>query len=80
MNIGDTFTTGPKEAAYVINELVKPNAVIASHVNEVATKGGKVLPGTKTETFIKAVKVPVHLPLSGRTMSFDSAGKCVAGC
>ena len=42
MNIGDIFTTGPKEAAYVINELVKPNAVIASHVNEVATKGGKV--------------------------------------
>ncbi len=80
MNIGDGFTTGPKEAAYVINELVKPNAVIVSHVNEVATKGGKVLPGTKTETFIKAVKVPVHLPLSGKTMSFDRAGKCVAGC
>lgn len=80
MNIGDNFTTGPKEAAYVINELVKPNIVIPSHVNEVATKGGKVLPGTKTETFIKAVKVPVHLPLSGRTMSFDNAGKCVAGC
>ena len=80
MNIGGIFTTGPKEAAYVINELVKPNAVIPSHVNEVATKGGKVLPGTKTETFVKAVKVPVHLPLSGKTMSFDSAGKCVAGC
>ena len=80
MNIGGTFTTGPKEAAYVINELMKPNAVIASHVNEVATKGGKVLPGTKTETFVKAVKVSVHLPLSGKTMSFDNAGKCVAGC
>ena len=80
MNIGGTFSTGPKEAAYVINDLVKPNAVIASHVNEVATKGSKVLPGTKTETFVKAVKVPVHLPLSGKTMAFDSAGKCVAGC
>jgi L-ascorbate metabolism protein UlaG (beta-lactamase superfamily) len=80
MNIGGTFTTGPKEAAYVINELVKPNAVIASHVNEVATKGGKVVPGTKTDTFVKAVKVPVQLPLSGKTMEFDSAGKCVAGC
>jgi L-ascorbate metabolism protein UlaG (beta-lactamase superfamily) len=80
MNIGDTFTTGPKEAAYVINELVKPNAVIASHANEVATKGGKVVSGSKTETFIKATKVPVHLPLSGKTMSFDGAGKCVAGC
>jgi L-ascorbate metabolism protein UlaG (beta-lactamase superfamily) len=80
MNIGDTFTTGPTEAAYVINDLVKPVSVVASHANEVATKGGKVLPGTKTETFVKAVKVPVHIPLSGRMMEFDSDGKCVNGC
>jgi L-ascorbate metabolism protein UlaG (beta-lactamase superfamily) len=80
INIGDTFTTGPLEAAYVINELVKPVSVIASHANEVATKGGKVLPGTKTETFGKAVAVPVHIPLSGKTMEFDNSGKCVAGC
>ncbi len=80
MNIGDNFTTGPVEAAYVINDLVKPNAVIASHANEVATKGGKVVPGSKTETFMKAVKVPVHIPLSGKTMEFDNGGKCVAGC
>jgi L-ascorbate metabolism protein UlaG (beta-lactamase superfamily) len=80
MNIGDGFTTGPKEAAYVINELVKPAAVIASHANEVATSGGKVLPGTKTEAFTKAVTVPVHVPLSGKTMEFDEGGKCAAGC
>ena len=80
MNIGDTFTTGPTEAAFVINELVKPNAVIASHANELATKNGKVVAGTKTEAFIKATGVPVHLPLSGRTMEFNSDGKCVAGC
>jgi len=80
MNIGDTFTTGPREAAYVINSLVRPTEVIASHANEVATGGGKVLPGTKTETFIKAVGVPVHVPLSGKTMAFDSDGRCVAGC
>ena len=80
MNIGDGFTTGPNEAAYVINDLVKPNSVIASHANETATKGGKVLTGTKTETFRKAVKVPVHVPLSGKTMEFGSDGKCVAGC
>jgi L-ascorbate metabolism protein UlaG (beta-lactamase superfamily) len=80
MNIGDTFTTGPAEAAYVINELVKPASVIASHANEVGTVGGKVRPGSKTETFIKAVKVPVHVPLSGKTMEFDSAGKCTSGC
>lgn len=80
MNIGDGFTTGPAEAAYVINDLVQPNAVIASHANEVGTKGGKVVPGTKTEAFMKAVKVPVHIPLSGKTMEFDNNGKCVAGC
>ena len=80
INIGDGFTTGPREAAYVINELVKPTAVIASHANEVGTREGKVVPGSKTETFIKASQVPVHVPLSGRAMSFDAAGKCVAGC
>ena len=77
MNIGDTFTT---EAAYVINQLVKPNAVIASHANEEATKDGKVLAGTRTEKFIKAVKVPLQIPLSGKTMAFDASGNCTAGC
>ncbi len=80
MNIGDGFTTGPREASFVINELVKPAAVIASHANEVGTVQGKVRPGSKTEAFVKAVKVPVHIPLSGRTMSFDGAGTCTAGC
>ena len=80
MNIGDGFTTGPVEAAYVINELVKPASVIASHANEVGTIGGKVRPGSKTEAFVKAVKVPVYVPLSGKTMEFDAEGKCTAGC
>ena len=80
MNIGDGFTTGPVEAAYVINELVKPASVIASHANEVGTVVGKVRPGSKTEAFVKAAKVPVHIPLSGKTMEFDAAGKCTAGC
>lgn len=80
MNIGDGFTTGPTEAAYVINDLVKPAAVIASHANEVATKDGKVIAGSKTDTFMKAVKVPVHIPLSGKTMEFDAGAKCMVGC
>ncbi len=80
MNIGDGFTTGPAEAAFVMNDLVKPAAVIASHANEVGTVGGKVRPGSKTEAFIKAAKMPVHVPLSGRVMEFDAAGKCTAGC
>ena len=80
MNIGDGFTTGPAEAAYVINDLVKPNAVIPSHANEAGTVGGKARPGSKTEAFAKASKVPVHIPLSGKTMEFDASGKCTAGC
>jgi len=80
MNIGDGFTTGPAEAAYVMNDLVKPVSVIASHANEVGTVGGKVRPGSKTEAFIKATKAHVHVPLSGRTMEFDGGGRCTAGC
>ena len=81
MNIGGSpFTTGPDESAFVINELVKPNAVIATHVNEVATQGGKLRPGTKTEAFMKAVGVPVYIPLSGKTMEFGSDGRCRSGC
>ena len=80
MNIGDGFSTGPAEAAYVINELVKPASVIASHVNEVGTVDGVVRPGSKTEAFIKASRVPVIVPLSGRTMEFTAAGNCAAGC
>jgi L-ascorbate metabolism protein UlaG (beta-lactamase superfamily) len=80
MNIGDGFTTGPVEAAYVINELVKPASVIASHANEVGTVDGKVRPGSKTEAFMKGVSVPVHIPRSGKTMEFDAAGKCTMGC
>jgi L-ascorbate metabolism protein UlaG (beta-lactamase superfamily) len=80
MNIGDVFTTGPKEAAWVLNEMVQPASVIPSHANEAATKDGKVLDGTKTKTFMEAAKMPVHIPLSGRTMGFDASGKCVEGC
>ena len=80
MNMGDGFSTGPAEAAYVINELVQPASVIPSHANEVGTVNGKVRPGSKTEAFIKASRVPVHVPLSGKVMEFDAAGVCTAGC
>ena len=64
----------------LMNELVKRASVIASHASEVGTVMGKVRAGSKTEAFIKAVKVPVHVPLSGKTMEFDAGGKCTAGC
>ena len=80
MNIGDTFTTGPTEAAYVINDLVKPESVIPSHANEAGTVNGKARPGSRTEAFMRAVKVSAYLPLSGTTPEFDANGKCAAGC
>jgi hypothetical protein len=54
--------------------------VIPSHANEAATKDGKVIPASKTAEFMKDVKVPVYVPLSGKTLEFDKAAKCVAGC
>lgn len=80
MNIGDTYTTGPKEAAYVVNELVQPAAVIPSHVNQPSTKQGKVLADSRTAEFASATQVPVYIPLSDTTMAFDDEGICQSGC
>jgi L-ascorbate metabolism protein UlaG (beta-lactamase superfamily) len=71
----------PEKAAFAVNQLIQPNAVIPSHANEAATTGGKVNPGTRTGQFIDLVKGrPVHVPLSGKTMEFDENAKCIAGC
>ena len=80
INIGNTFTTGPKQAAYVVNDLIRPASVIASHANEQATDAGKLIAGTKTEQFISSTNVPAYIPRSGITMSFEASGKCVSGC
>ena len=62
----------------MINDLLKPNTVIAPHANEAGTQAGKVRAGTKTERFIQLSKVPVVVPLSGRTTQFDGNGRCTA--
>ncbi len=82
INAGGLFTSGPKEAAFSINELIKPKAVIPQHTNEEATKGGKLRPGTKTAKFKSLINknIAFHLPLSGVTMEFDGNAKCVKGC
>jgi L-ascorbate metabolism protein UlaG (beta-lactamase superfamily) len=79
--MGDIFTMGPEEAAFAVKELIKPKAVIPEHANEAATSGGKVLPKTRTARFIDLVKgIPVHVPLSDKTMQFDKNATCVEGC
>jgi L-ascorbate metabolism protein UlaG (beta-lactamase superfamily) len=67
-------------ATFAMNELIRPAAVIISHVNERATTGGKLRPDSRTAAFIKLQKRPVHLAISGRTMEFDGRANCVAGC
>ena len=80
LNLGPSALTS-KEAAYVADELEKPAAVIASHVNEGATTAGKLRPASRTAAFASLVKGrPVYPALSGKTMEFSGEGKCVAGC
>jgi len=80
-NIGDLFTTGPEEAAFAVNRLIRPASVIPSHANEQATMNGNVVPGTKTARFMQLVRsADVFAPLSGTVMEFNGRGRCVAGC
>jgi len=80
LNYGQSALT-PEAAAYVVNALVQPAAVIITHVNEGATSGGKVRPTSRTAAFIALVKgPPVYPALSGKTMEFDGAAKCAVGC
>jgi L-ascorbate metabolism protein UlaG (beta-lactamase superfamily) len=79
LNLGPNAMT-PLSAAHAVNELIRPAAVIVTHVNEAATSDGKLKPNSRTAAFIKLSKRPVHLAISGRTMEFDGSGKCVAGC
>lgn len=65
MKIGGIFTTGPREAAYVVDEMVKSKTVIASHANEEATKNGQPV-GNNLKSFLSSSKAKVVVGLSGR--------------
>jgi L-ascorbate metabolism protein UlaG (beta-lactamase superfamily) len=80
MNLGPNAVTA-HAAAYAMNELVRPVAIIAAHPNEAATIDGKLNPKSRTAAFVNLVeRRRVHLSLSGRTMEFDGGARCVAGC
>ena len=80
LNLGPNAVTA-KDGAYVANELVRPAAVIVTHVNEGATTSGKLRPTSRTAAFMSLVKGrPVYPALSGKTTQFNGDGKCVAGC
>jgi L-ascorbate metabolism protein UlaG (beta-lactamase superfamily) len=77
---GDLFTMGPDEAAFAVNELIKPRSVIPEHFDQVSTNGGKVNPGTRLERFIQQLKgqarTRVVVPFSGKSISCDGQGNC----
>ena len=91
INISDTATMGPDEAAFAVRELIRPRSVIPSHANEAATTGGKVNAGTRLERFIQQVNanppktwidrlmsppIEVVLPLSDVKIQCDGEGRC----
>lgn len=80
INLGPNAITA-HAAAYAVSELVKPATVIVSHPNEAATTGGSFAPKSRSAAFANLIKGrAVHPALSGITMEFDGAAKCVAGC
>jgi hypothetical protein len=72
---------GPRDAATVVRELVRPTTVIPSHVQEQATAGGIVRGSSWTDVFIRSVGgiTNVALPLSDVSLAFDGEGRCL-GC
>ena len=91
LNVGDIFTIGPDEGAFAVLNMIKPVAVIPSHVNEAATNGGVLDPTSRTARFVNLVasgipfpnfyrKVSVYIPLGGITMEFDGSAQCRTGC
>jgi len=81
LNMSDAVTLGPNEAAYMIKALIRPRSVMPSHVNEQATAGGAIRPGTRVDLFTTAAGayVDVVVPVSDVTRSFDGSGRCI-GC
>ena len=42
LHAGDVFTMGPDEAAFAVNNLIKPTTVIPEHINQVSTVNGEI--------------------------------------
>ena len=81
INIGDVGTLGPTEAAFAIQNLVRPTTVLPSHVYEQSTSGGVVRANSRFERFASLIRgrSEIVVPLSGVTLTFDGDGGCV-GC
>jgi L-ascorbate metabolism protein UlaG (beta-lactamase superfamily) len=81
LNMSDAVTLGPNEATFMIKALIRPRTVLPSHVNEQATAGGAIRPGTRVDLFATFARpyVDIVVPVSDVTRSFDGDGRCI-GC
>lgn len=81
INVSDIFTTGPAEAAFALQQYMRPVTVMPSHVNEAATNGGVETTGSRTDRFARLARAfaEIVIPTSEVTRSFDGEGRCV-GC
>jgi len=81
INMNDLNTMAPNEAAFAMQQYIRPVTVMASHVNEGTTNGGVPISGTRTERFARIARgfTDVVIPLSDVTRSFDGEGRCI-GC
>lgn len=81
VNVADPFAMGPDQAAFGVQQYVRPATVLLTHVNEQATSGGRVVSGTRADRFSRAIagSSQVVMAVSGVTRSFDGDGRCT-GC
>jgi L-ascorbate metabolism protein UlaG (beta-lactamase superfamily) len=71
------FTMGPDEAAFAVEQLIRPATVIPEHINQVSTSGGVVVPNLRLDAFISQLhRGKIVVPLSGLPISCDGKGNC----
>jgi L-ascorbate metabolism protein UlaG (beta-lactamase superfamily) len=79
INMGNTFTLGPDEAAFATKTLIKPRTVIPSHSLEASTTEG-IITGLRLARFkdkLDHSRVHIVVPLSGITREFNGRGECI---
>jgi hypothetical protein len=71
------LTLGLAEAAFAVERLIRPTAVIPEHINQVSTSGGVVVPGLRLDAFVNELHHGrIVVPLSGLPISCDGKGNC----
>ena len=81
INVADPAVMGAEQAAFAVQQDIRPATALLTHVNEQATNGGRVVSGTRADRFSRMIggSSEVVMAVSGVTRSLDADGRCV-GC